>query len=261
MNNLQTSNNQSSSPLKTQPLPTAQSTKVTSQKKRPIQKRSIRTVIDAQEFDYLLAELTMTRTSLDTQIRRFEQLVTFYLTGLSATFGGLTFILTSRIESMNNLTLMGLLLIAFGIYGTGTFARLCTAKVSIAAGYSILEANRLFFQKHFPDARSFVANRTDPEKYGLWVTGAFTAQVRVLLMVLGILDGGALAVGAGLLQSELGVITFLQGTWGEILLVCTIFFSQVSLSFVYLKRQLRRAQRKNKETLDDVLAAMQLSSP
>ncbi len=76
------------------------------------------------ELEYMLAELTMGHESIHQSIQRFDLLVTFYLTGVTAIGGGIVIAMTSAAPGPAAPALAGVFLVIFAGFGSAMFLRL-----------------------------------------------------------------------------------------------------------------------------------------
>lgn len=203
------------------------------------------------EFRYMLHELETSQTRLSQAIQRYEQLVTFYLTGTTAIGGAIVIIATSSVAYPIAHTLAGLLLIALAGFGTGTFLRICTAKVGVAVSQAFQGINREYFARRFPGVLSYVTPHGYETRYKSWRGAAFTRQVVVLLNLMCVANSTALALGVYLLLGQTYQLLGFSIYWPvRLVLSPSALVMATAASGLYLRGRMRSAESHTRYILD-----------
>jgi len=203
------------------------------------------------EFQYMLHELETSQTRIGQAIQRYEQLVTFYLTGTTAIGGAIVIVATSSVTYPVVHTLTGLLLIALAGFGTGTFLRICTAKVGIAVGQAFQAINREYFARRFPGVLSYVTPHAYETRYRSWRGAAFTRQVVVLLNLMCVANSTSLALGVCLLLGQTYQLLGFSIHWPlRLVLSLGVLVTAAAASGLYLRGRMLSAESHTRYILD-----------
>jgi hypothetical protein len=204
------------------------------------------------ELQYMLSELRIKQDALTWQIDRFEKIVNFYLTGVTAISGAGVIVATSTFLGKYTAIALAFALMVFAGFGTSVYLRLCAAKAAVAIDYAACNAARLYFSNRFPQTLCYVEGTSFADLYYVWRRVVFSNQVIALFFVMNIVGGLSFSAGIGILMNQVPPLigyppfTFLF----TIIFAVLNFFVFEYLLWLHMKGQMNRARRLNKEILD-----------
>ncbi len=210
-----------------------------------------------QEFQYMISELNLKETTLNDRINRFEQLVNFYITGITALTGVAALVMTSSLLGIFTLFSLTLIFFAFSGFGIMVYLRMVAAKMHITVLYVSRYAIQLYFTNQFPQAAPYVESRKITDLYNIW-KAMFTNQVIFLLLGMNGLSSLFLSMGIGLLFIQINQLFGYQflGIF-EVIIICTaIFLLSELLLWFHLKTQMKQSRSHVCQILDTATTAV-----